>query len=119
MFVRDIRLSRQLLEILAVMIEGREDDLHGRLIGKRAGVSSGTLFPILARLESAGWISSREEDGDPADLGRPRQRIYKLTGLGETAAREEIARLAAVLNRALDAEPFPRRVRQTPAQGLI
>jgi PadR family transcriptional regulator PadR len=119
MFVRDVRLSRQLLEILAVMVEGREEDLHGRLIGKRAGVSSGTLFPALARLESAGWISSHEEDGDPVKLGRPRQRIYKLTGQGETAAREEIAKLATVLNRALDAEPFPPRIRRAPAQGLI
>jgi len=119
MFVPDIRLSRQSLEILAVMIEGRDEDLHGRLIGKRAGVSSGTLFPALARLEGAGWISSREEDGDPAELGRPLQRIYNLTGPGETAARKEIAKLAAVLNRALDAEAFPRRLGQAPAQGLI
>ena len=119
MFFRDIRLSRQLLEILAVMVEGREENLHGRLIAKRARVSSGTLFPALARLESAGWISSREEEGDPAELGRPRQRIYKLTGAGETAAREEIAKLAAILNRALDAEDPPRPIRRAPAPGLI
>jgi PadR family transcriptional regulator len=119
MFIREIRLSRQMLEILSVMIEGRAEDLHGRLIGKRAGVSSGTLFPGLARLETAGWISSREEDGDPAVLGRPRQRIYKLTGPGETAAREEIADLATVLNRALEVGPAPRRAPQTPAPGLI
>jgi PadR family transcriptional regulator len=118
MFVREVRLSRQTLVILSVMIEGRDEDLHGRLIGKRAGVSSGTLFPRLAQLEAAGWISSREEDGDPAVLGRPRQRLYELTGRGETAAREEISALAAVLNRALEAGPAPRPS-QTPAPGLI
>lgn len=119
MFVRDIRLSRQMLEILAVMVEGRHEDLHGRLIGKRAGISSGTLFPGLARLESAGWITSDEEDGDPAQLGRPLQRIYKLTGPGETAAREELEELAAVLNRALSASPSQHRLPRTPAPGLI
>lgn len=113
MFDRDIRLSKKMLAILAVMIEAGDEDLHGRLIGKRAGVSSGTLFPALARLENAEWISSREEEGDPAELGRPRQRIYKLTGLGETAAREEVAKLAAILNRALDT-PTPSGVRPSP-----
>lgn len=119
MLDRNIRLTKQMLEILAVMLEGRDDDLHGRLIGKKAGVSSGTLFPALARMERAGWISSREESGDPIELGRPLQRIYKLTGPGEVAAREEISIVAAALNRALN-PPAPHGTKSlAPSPGLI
>lgn len=35
-----------------------------------AGLSSGTLYPILDRLEGRGWLKSRWEDAIPAELGR-------------------------------------------------
>ena len=40
------------------------------------------FYPILFRLERAGWLESRWEDGDPKALGRPRRRLYQVTALG-------------------------------------
>ena len=46
----------------------------------------GTLYRALARMEQAGLLSSRWEDADLAVAeGRPRRRLYRVTGLGEAA----------------------------------
>ena len=52
-----------------------------------AGISSGTIYPTLARLEVDGWVVSGWQD--PAPEGRPRRRWYQLTELG----RRELAAL--------------------------
>jgi PadR family transcriptional regulator PadR len=52
------------------------------------GIRSGTLYPILARLEEAGWVTSNWEDANvAAKQHRPPRRYYRLTGTGETNAR--------------------------------
>jgi len=56
-------------------------------------INSGTLYPMLARLEDAGWLSSSSEEIDPAKAGRPRRRYYVLTGLGQSNARAALADL--------------------------
>jgi hypothetical protein len=48
---------------------------------------SGTLYPIMLRLETAGWFVSRREAVDPAHVGRPRRRLYRLTGGAADSAR--------------------------------
>jgi DNA-binding PadR family transcriptional regulator len=62
-------------------------DLSGAEIARITNLKSGTLYPILFRLERANWLESRWEAGDPSQLGRPRRRLYQLTGLGERNAR--------------------------------
>jgi DNA-binding PadR family transcriptional regulator len=61
-------------------------------IGDAAGLPSGTVHPILARLEGAGWLESRWEDVDPRSAGRPARRYYRLTGAGVLEARKALAR---------------------------
>lgn len=46
----------------------------------------GTLYRALARMEKAGLLSSRWEDAEISVAeGRPRRRLYRVTGLGEAA----------------------------------
>ncbi|MCH7511669.1 MAG: helix-turn-helix transcriptional regulator [Chloroflexi bacterium] len=46
----------------------------------------GTLYKALDRMENAGLLSSRWEDPKiGAEAGRPRRRLYKVTGTGELA----------------------------------
>jgi len=45
-------------------------ELYGIEIGDAAGLPSGTVHPILARLEGLGWVTSRWEDIDPSAAGR-------------------------------------------------
>jgi PadR family transcriptional regulator, regulatory protein PadR len=57
------------------------------------GYASGKLYPILARLQHAGWIVRRAEDVDPSQEGRPARYMYLLSEHGITAARQELAAL--------------------------
>jgi DNA-binding PadR family transcriptional regulator len=91
--------------ILAVGVEGRgrgEPEFHGFAAAKairdgdasRRLTSHGTLYKALERLERAGLLESRWEDPDVAvSEGRPRRRLYRVTGDGELALSR--ARLTA------------------------
>jgi PadR family transcriptional regulator, regulatory protein PadR len=94
---RKRRLSLQAIEILAVMLEDPTADYYGLELGKRVGVMPGTVYPVLRRLEDAGWLASAEEDIDASAAGRPRRRLYRLTGEGARAARLECDRVRASL----------------------
>ncbi len=72
----------------------------GAEIGKATKLPTGTLYPLLLRLEKAGWLSSEWEVGDPTALGRPRRRFYKVTGVGAAHARAHANSLAATLEGA-------------------
>jgi PadR family transcriptional regulator PadR len=76
------------LKVLGALLEDPERRLYGLQICKAAGLPSGSIYPILARLEQAGWLVSEWETVDPVKAGRPRRRHYRLTGLGERSASE-------------------------------
>jgi PadR family transcriptional regulator, regulatory protein PadR len=80
------RLSVQTLKVLAAL-SGAKTELSGSEIARSTKLASGTLYPILLRLEQAGWVDSRWEEGDPHELGRPRRRFYAITGLGARNAQ--------------------------------
>ena len=65
--------------------------LSGAEIHKQSGVFTGTLYPMLLRLETAGWMKSEWEDVDPKQVGRPRKRFYWLTAIGQARANVALA----------------------------
>ena len=79
---RPVRMSLQTLRVLEAFLENSGDELSGADIATRGHLASGTLYPILLRLESAGWLASRWEKVNPSAVGRPRRRLYRLTALG-------------------------------------
>jgi DNA-binding PadR family transcriptional regulator len=85
----EFRVTDATLDVLEVLLGG-DDDLYGLKIAKAAGRPTGSVFPILARLEQAGWVISEWESGDPGAKG-PRRRFYRLTGVGSPSARELLA----------------------------
>ena len=58
--------------------------------GSRALTSHGTLYKALGRLEEFGLLVSRWEDAAAAE-GRPRRRLYELTGEGARVAEQALA----------------------------
>lgn len=81
-----------------------ETEFHGFFIAKelrdrdeaRRLTAHGTLYKALDRLEKAGLVQSRWEDPDAAaSEGRPRRRLYQLTGLGERVGSESRTALPA------------------------
>ena len=93
-----VRLSHQSLRILRVFLDALSENVRAELAGadimRTAGVSSGTLYPILLRFEKAGLLESRWEDEEPADLGRPRRRFSRMTQAGVKVAHEALSELS-------------------------
>jgi PadR family transcriptional regulator, regulatory protein PadR len=83
--------------VLRALLVDPARELYGAEIGEAAGLPSGTVHPMLARLEGFGWVSSRWEDVDPSEAGRPARRYYRLTPSGAEQARDALAR--AVVGR--------------------
>lgn len=86
------RLTLPLQLVLRVLLEDWEQERYGLEIGEAAGLASGTVHPLLARLEGLGWLASRWEDIDPVVAGRPARRYYQLTPAGAAQARDALAR---------------------------
>jgi PadR family transcriptional regulator PadR len=89
----NVRLSSPTLKVLKLLIERPLEGRAGADISRALGIASGTLYPLLARLESAGWLNSEWENIEPSETGRPRRRFYKLSGHGQTCASKALAEL--------------------------
>jgi PadR family transcriptional regulator, regulatory protein PadR len=87
----DVRISLQTLKVLEAFLENPAEQLSGAEVRQRCGMASGTLYPILLRLEAAGWFASQWENIDPSIAGRPRRRLYRLTSTGLRRASEVFA----------------------------
>jgi PadR family transcriptional regulator PadR len=88
---KDLRLSLQTLRVLEAFLENPAQELAGADLHRRGKLASGTLYPILLPLESAGWFVSRWEAAAAAHLARPRRRLYRLTSSGMARASEIFA----------------------------
>jgi PadR family transcriptional regulator PadR len=63
---------------------GSDELVWGYRLCEQTGLGSGTVYPILERLEAAGHVSARPETPQPA--GRPSRRFYELTSAGRQLA---------------------------------
>jgi DNA-binding PadR family transcriptional regulator len=71
---------------------------YGFDIMDASGLPSGTVYPILRRLEDAGMLRSRWEDVQTArDEQRPPRRYYQITGAGARVARESRERFPGLV----------------------
>ena len=71
------------------MAEAGERWCHGYELCRQAGIKSGTLYPLLIRLEAKGYLEAEWQA--PAELGRPPRHAYRLTVTGKQLAREVAA----------------------------
>ena len=73
---------------------------YGLEISKLAGLETGTLYPVMARLEAVGWVESSWEDADLSiSDGRPRRRYYQLTKEGAEQARFALAEISRIRDK--------------------
>jgi PadR family transcriptional regulator, regulatory protein PadR len=91
--VPEIRLTQPALKVLRFLLDRPRESQSGAEIAKATRISSGTLYPMLLRMQKAGWLSSVWEEIDPREAGRPRRRFYKLTAIGQNNANRELAEL--------------------------
>ena len=86
------RITPATVDVLAALL-GERESIWGLKVVTITGRPAGSVYPILERLERAGWVDSAWED-DPARSG-PRRRLYRLTADGAEAARATTTRAAA------------------------
>jgi DNA-binding PadR family transcriptional regulator len=91
------RITPTLRRLLAALAAGAAVWRFGYDLSRETGIRSGTLYPLLIRLESAGLLSTRWSA--PQAPGRPPRHLYRLTAEGRALA----ARLAGPDTRPLAA----------------
>jgi DNA-binding PadR family transcriptional regulator len=72
--------------VLAILAEAGEDWRHGYDLVRSTGFKSGTLYPLLIRLEAQGYLEAEWQPA--AAAGRPPRHAYRLTALGQQLARQ-------------------------------
>ncbi|MES2093807.1 MAG: PadR family transcriptional regulator [Actinomycetota bacterium] len=83
------RVTPATIDVLRVLGDA-SDPCWGLLVIKSSGRPAGSVYPILERLESLGWVTSSWELDD-ARTG-PRRRYYELTEDGSRAASATVKR---------------------------
>ncbi|OWK31023.1 PadR family transcriptional regulator [Sphingomonas dokdonensis] len=82
--------------VLAILLEAGGRWSHGYELARLADVKSGTLYPLLIRLEAQGYLEAEWQQ--PVDGGRPPRHAYRLTATGVQLAQANPPGDAAILN---------------------
>ena len=82
---RSRALSPHARTVLAVLLDAGGRWSHGYELVRLAGVKSGTLYPLLIRLEAQGYLEAEWQQ--PTEGGRPPRHAYRLTASGVQLAR--------------------------------
>ncbi len=84
---RPLRRSPHTLLVAELFLSAPATWRYGYDISRLTGMKSGTLYPILMRLEENGLLDSRWE---ATESGRPPRHMYRLNATGVRAAREYV-----------------------------
>jgi PadR family transcriptional regulator PadR len=86
-----LRITDATLDVLEVLLRPG-DELYGFKIAQAIGRPTGSVFPILARLERAHWAESEwEKANDQSRQWGARRRFYRLSSEGKAWAQAVLA----------------------------
>jgi PadR family transcriptional regulator, regulatory protein PadR len=111
------RTTINVLRVLRVFLDDPTAERYGLEVGQAAGLRGGSLYPVFGRLEDAGLLTSRWEDTDPSEVGRPRRRLYRLSTEGVEHARQALAEVHQSLTPSEQHAPGWGRTAGFPAPG--
>ncbi|HLK77295.1 MAG TPA: PadR family transcriptional regulator [Streptosporangiaceae bacterium] len=102
-----MKMTAPLERVLRAFLEDPADPRYGYDLMKAAGLKSGTLYPLLGRLEEEKLVTSTWET--PQEDGQRPRKYYRLTAKGAEVARLELAQISAGRRRspARQARPVP------------
>ncbi|HEX8262818.1 MAG TPA: helix-turn-helix transcriptional regulator [Allosphingosinicella sp.] len=81
-------LSSHARAMLGALVAAGPRWSYGYELMSRTGIRSGTLYPLLMRLEAQGYL---EAQWQPTAAGRPPRHAYRLTAAGRALAAAEAA----------------------------
>ena len=85
--IRNRALSPVARTILICLAGAGESWSYGYELCREAGVKSGTLYPLLIRLEAQGYLEAQWLP--PAEPGRPPRHAYRLTAAGRQLTQDQ------------------------------
>ena len=89
-----MRLTYPTTLVLQALLNGHH---HGFDIMDATGLPSGTVYPILRRMDAEGYVRSQwEKEGEARKEQRPPRRYYELTASGRNIASDAVARYRAL-----------------------
>jgi PadR family transcriptional regulator PadR len=88
-----MRKTHALVQVAVELLADPDGKHWGYDLGKRAGVRSGVLYPMLSRMLDESWLTDGWEDPASIEGKRPPRRYYELTDEGKL-------RLGAALSEA-------------------
>jgi PadR family transcriptional regulator, regulatory protein PadR len=109
--MQGLDITPKMATVLKIFLEDPDQSRYGFELMKLTGMASGSLYPMLARLEAAGWLTRGKEDIDPRAAGRPARTQYTITGAAVSAARIQLGELSERYR-----PPVPGRLR--PQGGI-
>lgn len=92
----ELELTPRMAAVVQIFLEDLSEPRFGFGLIQRLKISAGTLYPVLTRLQRAGWLRAETEDIDPKVEGRPARRYYTLTPDGAAAAVTALQRVGAL-----------------------
>lgn len=94
-----LKVTAAVAAVLGSLMESPDADHYGLELMRSTGLPSGTLYPILVRLQRAEWLAAHWEDVDTSAAGRPARKYYRLTPDGAAAAHRELTAVYRRLSR--------------------
>ena len=85
------RVTETTINVIGCLLEATEP-VWGLELVRRSGLKTGTVYPILDRLETDGWVSSVWEESN--ERSGPRRRLYVLTDEGLGSAPQLVEEFA-------------------------
>lgn len=79
-------MSQQTVALFKAFLAQPRDWRYGYDLSRETTLKSGTLYPILMRLNKRGWLETRWTA--PESPGRPPRHMYRLTSDGLRSVRE-------------------------------
>src|SRR5271170_6855088 len=94
---KQMRTSKQTLALLGALVAKPSQWHYGYALSRETELMSGTLYPILMRLEDRGWLETQWENLQETPEaqaegrgGRPPRHMYRLTAGGRAWATEAL-----------------------------
>ena len=85
-------------QYITMMVMWEHKELRVKEVGKRLCLDSGTLTPVLKKLDEKGFVTRRRSDADERDV------IVSITESGE-ALKEQAVHIPEKLSSCIDLEP--------------
>lgn len=81
------RVTPQFLSMFRFFYYHSDDWHNGSRVMNETQLSSGTVYPLLVRMHTAGWLDRRLEDIDPEKEERLQRRFYRISDHGHSNAK--------------------------------